>query len=207
MTNFVKRDLFLFKPFHAGKLQMELAEKWISGNESLLIEGRNEYYRKMHIYLECKVRQNITCTEALDQEKRIGIQELSQKLNETITSMDEFFDNKFLMIKRARVQLMSHRKKLMSGEALINQSVEMIWSVCCLVFFFMGILGALASKGLLDWLGSKSSVLSSFLMVALASLIGFTSFVLKSPICLLFSIAVFGFQSGLGFSSMYVFLR
>ncbi len=202
LKDFIKKDLFLFKRFHDGKIQLEQGEKWLNGNETLLLDGIKEYDRKMKIYLECMFKGNTTCMNKMTEEGRIQLAHWNKKLNESYSDFKTLLDEKLIELKKHKLNMVGYKVKIIDAEKQINDGLIMIWQTIYTLYFVSGLIGCLISKYLLDHIGRKASILFGFLIMIIGCTLTFSSLIFESPVCFIFGNLINGVQTGMAFIQM-----
>lgn len=202
--------LFLFKEYYEKKPLFLINEQWLNGNKSLLAEKKIEKHNKETIVSECLFNFfDLECPEKVQNikaESEKALKDANQKYNQTFESnddvlryADELLTNKTMLLEDARV-------KLENGRVRIERATEIIWTMINGLFVAGGLIGALTSKYVLDFLGRKKGIFFNGLFTLVGGILVFIAFYAKSPVCLIISRFLFGIQGGMACSLVPTYL-
>ena len=139
--------------------------------------------------------------EKIQKEGPIMLAELNKKYNTSFESVDDLLNHARNIFNQKKNILNEKSIQLEKYRLIVNEKNEKyIWPLVNALFVIGGMIGALTSKYVLDYLGRKKGILFNCLFGLIASVIVFISPYLKSPICLMVSRLLFGIQGGMACS-------
>ena len=202
MKDFIKRDFFLFKEYYEKKELFENGEMWIIGNKTKLKDANETSFAKQSRLSECMdfFNYNQTCIDEITGESKKKLAEYNEKLNASFTTVDEVLTALTARLNEKEIFLEENRPKLEAGRQKVERFNEILWTVLNSLFVVGGMVGALTSKYVLDFLGRKKGIIFNSGIGLLAAILVFVSFYAKSPVCLILSRLFYGIQGGMACS-------
>lgn len=157
---------------------------------------------KQTILAECMniFNYNSTCVKILSDESKVTLEEYNKKLNASFLSMDELLINLTKRLEDKKAFLELNRVKLEAGRQKVDDINDIVWTVINALFVVGGMIGALTSKYVLDFIGRKYGIIFNALFNVVAAVLVFISPYIKSPVCIMVSRFLYGIQGGMACS-------
>ncbi len=168
----------------------------------MLKENENQLIGKQVINYDCMIKMSEECKH-VNSEVEIILNAASKKYNMTFDSLESVLQHTRSIIDEKRKNLNENIVQFEKIRLIVSEkNKKYIWPLLNALFVIGGMIGALTSKYVLDYLGRKKGILFNCLFGMIASVIVFISLYLKSPVCLMISRLLFGIQGGMACTLM-----
>jgi hypothetical protein len=202
IKHFIQENFIPFESYHAGRDKLKEAEGWIKGNETFLQENEKNLLDKQTILADCLLGGEMSeeCIK-IKKEGTLKLEEANKKYNTNYESIESVIEHAKNILNENKKYFSSKSEELEQGRLeVIGINKKYIWPFLNALFVSGGMIGALTSKYILDYLGRKNGVLFNCFFGLIASVVVFIGPYLKSPVCLMISRLLFGIQGGMACS-------
>jgi hypothetical protein len=203
LKDFIHSETFLFNEYNVKSKLFHESEGYIIGNETALNKSKLEYEIAKEKFIQSRFSTNLTEIQEVNENRIKKTKEIRDRFNMTVEESLEYATNK---IAEKKLELESHRPRLVDGKKKVDKFTEWIWTIVNCLFVVGGMVGTFSSKFLMDELGRKTGILVHHMFSIVASVLALAASFCKSPICLMISRFLFGIQGGMSCSLIPTYL-
>lgn len=175
---------------------LDLNENYLKENQTKLKAAKIEHEKRKEQHIMSLFSLDLNYRQELENRKLAKEKEIRDKHNMTI---DEYFNSLTETLKNKKILLETYRLKLRDYHEKVNKENHVIWTLTNCLFVVGCMIGSFLSKFSLGFIGTKNSIIFHNIFCINAGMLVISSKYNMSPVCLLVSRFLFGFQGGIQF--------